>query len=165
MVVLVCAAAVFALTRPGDVFDPNVEFQAEEEPTSVPTPAPEPPAKGKKGKKKDPLAGFKWPTNGYTNDRRRFLQTEPSVRPPFKIAWSRRFDVLLEFPPIIVGNRLYTVGNAGVIVAMNKHDRQARLAARRGLPRRLLPRLRRRADLRDDPRALQGRAEPAGSSP
>ncbi len=120
MALLVCAAAVFALTRPGDVFDPNVAFEAEEEPTSVPTPEPEPPAKGKKAKKKDPLAGFKWPTNGYTNDRRRFLQTEPSVRPPFKIAWSRRFDVLLEFPPIVVGNRLYTVGNAGVVVAMNK---------------------------------------------
>ena len=117
--VLVSAAAVFALTRPGDVFNSDVEFRAEEEPTSVPTPAPEEPATKKKGKR-DPLAGFQWPTYGYTKDRRRFLQTEPSVRPPFKTAWSKQFGVLLEFPPIIVGNRLYTIGNAGVVVAQNR---------------------------------------------
>jgi outer membrane protein assembly factor BamB len=121
--VLVCAAAVFALTRPGDVFNADVEFFEESSPTSVPTPEPEEPAakKGKKGKKKkDQLAGFVWPAYGYSKDRRRYLPTEPSVRPPFKIDWSRQFDVLLEFPPIIVGNRLFTVGNAGVAVALNR---------------------------------------------
>jgi outer membrane protein assembly factor BamB len=118
--VLVGAAAVFALTRPGDFMDPDVAFRAEEEPTIAPTPEPEKPGKKKKAKKKDPLAGFVWPTYGYTNDRRRFIQTKPSVRPPFKIAWSRGFPVLLEFPPIIVGNRLFTVGNAGVVVALNR---------------------------------------------
>jgi outer membrane protein assembly factor BamB len=117
--VLVCAAAVFALTRPGDVFNPDVEFFEEPSQTSVPTPEPEDPTP-KKGKKKDPLAGFVWPTYGYSRDRRRYLPTEPSVRPPFKLAWSRQFGVLLEFPPIIVGNRLYTVGNAGVVVALNR---------------------------------------------
>jgi outer membrane protein assembly factor BamB len=119
LAVLVCAAAVFALTRPGDVFNADVEFFEESTPTSVPTPEPveETP---KKAKKKDPLAGFQWPTYGYSKDRRRFLQTEPSVRPPYKLLWSRQFGVLLEFPPIIVGNRLFTVGNAGVVVAQNR---------------------------------------------
>jgi len=117
--VLVCAAAVFALTRPGDVFNPNVEFFEEPTQTSVPTPEPADPTP-KKGKKKDPLAGFVWPAYGYSRDRRRYLPTEPSVRPPFKLDWSRQFGVLLEFPPIIVGNRLYTVGNAGVVVALNR---------------------------------------------
>ena len=42
------------------------------------------------------------------------------MRPPFKVVWSRQFGVLLEFPPIIVGNRLFTVGNAGVVVALNR---------------------------------------------
>ena len=111
-----CAAAVFALTRPGDVFNENVEFFEEPTQTSVPTPDPaqEVPKKGKK-KKKDPLAGFQWPAYGYSKDRRRYLPTEPSVRPPYKLLWSRQFGVLLEFPPIIVGNRLFTVGNAGVL--------------------------------------------------
>ena len=120
MAVLVCAAAVFALTRPGDVFNADVEFFDEPSQTSVPTPEPEP-ATPKKGKKKqDALAGFQWPTYGYSKDRRRYLPTEPSVRPPYKTMWSRQFDVLLEFPPIIVGNRLFTVGNAGVVVALNR---------------------------------------------
>ncbi len=119
MAVLVCAAAVFALTRPGDVFNADVEFFDEPSQTSVPTPEPEE-ATPKKGKKKDPLAGFQWPTYGYSKDRRRYLPTEPSVRPPFKFLWSRQFGVLLEFPPIIVGNRLFTVGNAGVVVALNR---------------------------------------------
>ena len=46
---LVCAAAVFALTRPGDVFNPDVEFFEEPSQTSVPTPeaAEETPKKGK----------------------------------------------------------------------------------------------------------------------
>jgi outer membrane protein assembly factor BamB len=117
---LACAAAVFALTRPGDVFNPDVEFVEEPSQTSVPTPEPEPATPKNKRKKQDPLAGFQWPTYGYSKDRRRYLPTEPSVRPPFKVAWSRQFDVLLEFPPIIVGNRLYTVGNAGVVVALNR---------------------------------------------
>ena len=36
--VLICAAAVFALTRPGDVFNKDDEFRAEPEQTFVPTP-------------------------------------------------------------------------------------------------------------------------------
>jgi outer membrane protein assembly factor BamB len=118
--VFVGGAIAFALTRPGDVFNADVEFFEEPSQTSVPTPEPEEqtPKKGKK--KKDPLAGFQWPTYGYSKDRRRYLPTEPSVRPPYKLLWSRQFGVLLEFPPIIVGNRLFTVGNAGVIVAQNR---------------------------------------------
>jgi outer membrane protein assembly factor BamB len=117
--VLVGAAVVFAVTRPGDVFNADVEFFEEPAQTSVPTPDPAEKAP-RKGKKKDPLAGFAWPTYGYSKDRRRYLPTEPSVRPPYKLLWSRQFGVLLEFPPIIVGNRLYTIGNAGVVVAQNR---------------------------------------------
>ena len=117
--VLVGAAVVFAVTRPGDVFNADVEFFDEPAQTSVPTPEPVDQTP-KKGKKKNPLAGFLWPTYGYSKDRRRYLPTEPSVRPPYKLLWSRQFGVLLEFPPIIVGNRLFTVGNAGVVVALNR---------------------------------------------
>ena len=60
--VLVCAAAVFALTRPGDVFNPDVEFRAEPEQTLAPTPTPTPATKRKK--KADPLAGFQWAQYG-----------------------------------------------------------------------------------------------------
>ena len=121
MVVLAGAAAVFALTRPGDVFNSDVEFREEPTQTSVPEPAiQEPERKGRKKKKRDPLAGFQWPTYGYTLDRRRFLQTEPSVRPPFKRDWSWSAGVLLEFAPIIVGDRLYIMDNAGVVTALDR---------------------------------------------
>jgi outer membrane protein assembly factor BamB len=116
---LVCAAAVFALTRPGDVFNPDVEFRAEESPTTVPTPEPEEPG-AERRKPKDALAGFQWPVYGYTNDRRRYLPAHWKVRPPYKKLWGRQFGVLLEFPPIIVGNRLYTVGNGGNVVAVDR---------------------------------------------
>jgi outer membrane protein assembly factor BamB len=119
--VLISAAAVFALTRPGDVFNPDVEFRAEETPTTVPTPEPPPEPGRKRSKKKvGPLAGFQWPVYGYTNDRRRYLPAEWKVRPPFKKVWGRQFGVLLEFPPIIVGNRLYMVGNGGNVVCLNR---------------------------------------------
>jgi outer membrane protein assembly factor BamB len=113
---LVCAAAVFALTRPGDVFNRDVEFRAEPEQTFVPTPVP-----GAKPKKKaDPLAGFQWPQYGYSRDRRRYLPTKSSVRPPFRFRWNWSGHSLLEFPPIIVGNRLFLTRNDGVVVSINR---------------------------------------------
>ena len=119
---LVCAAGVFALTRPGDVFNADVEFQAEEEPTTVPTPPPaeELPGKNKKSKKKNVLSGFQWPTYGYTLDRRRYLPTDASVRPPFKNTWTWKGPRLLEFPPIITGDRLYTLDNEADAIALDR---------------------------------------------
>ena len=121
MAVLASAAAVFALTRPGDVLNPDVEFRAEETPTTVPTPEPEKPGRKRARKKKvRPLAGFQWPIYGYTWDRRRYLPADWKVRPPFKKLWGRQFGVLLEFPPIIIGDRLFTVGNGSNVVALNR---------------------------------------------
>ena len=94
VVLLVCAAAVFALTRPGDVFNKDVEFRPEPEQTNVPQ-AKAPKKKGNKGKKVDPLSGFTWAQYGYSRDRRRYLPTDPSVAPPFKRRWSWDANVLL----------------------------------------------------------------------
>src|SRR5687767_11930758 len=79
------AAVVYAVTREDDVSNPDVEFRAEPTQTAVPTAEPE--RKGKKGKKRkktNPLAGFRWAHYGYTKDRRRYLPTSFNVRPPFK---------------------------------------------------------------------------------
>jgi outer membrane protein assembly factor BamB len=118
-VLLAGAAIAFALTRPGDVFNPDVEFRAEPTETAVPEEQADVPAK-KKGKKKDPLAGFQWAQYGYQRDRRRYIATDPSVAPPFRLRWSFDANVLLEFPPIIVGDRLFFVGNDGVVEALNR---------------------------------------------
>ena len=42
------------------------------------------------------------------------------MRPPFKRDWSWSATVLLEFSPIIVGNRLFIMDNAGVVTALNR---------------------------------------------
>src|SRR5690349_4611451 len=120
VVVLVCAAGVFALTRPGDVFNKDVEFRAEPEQTSVPTPAEA--KKNKKHKKADPLAGFQWADYGYSPDRRRFLPASASIGPPFRYRWSKGMGVLLEFPPIVVGQRLFLVKNNGIVVSLDKNN-------------------------------------------
>jgi outer membrane protein assembly factor BamB len=117
--VLVSAAAVFALTRPGDVSNPDVEFRAEPTQTPVATATPEP-KKTKKARKRDPLAGFQWAQYGYSKDRRRYLPTDFSVRPPFRTLWSWEANVLIEFPPIIVGDRLFVTTNDGRVVALNR---------------------------------------------
>jgi outer membrane protein assembly factor BamB len=114
VVVLVAAAGVFALTQqPGDVSDPNVEFRAE--PTGTPVPAQDPsPAKG------NALDTFVWADYGYTKDRRRYLPANFAVGPPFKLLWRHRAPVLLEFPPILVGPRLYNQDNNGLAGAYDK---------------------------------------------
>ena len=115
VLVLVGAAAVYALTtEPGDVSNPNVEFRAEPTGTPVPEQAPVP------GRKGDPLRNFQWPDYGYTKDRRRYLPASFSIKPPFKRGWVRVAPVLLEFPPVMVGNRLYNLDNAGTARAYNK---------------------------------------------
>ena len=66
--ILIGVGTVFALTRPGDVSNPDVEFRAE--PTDTPVPdATKPPKKGEK----DPLDAFVWAHYGYSKDRRRYL--------------------------------------------------------------------------------------------
>ena len=118
--VLICAAAVFALTRPGDVFNKDIEFRAEPEQTSVPRADPQKTKKGKH-KKVDPLSGFTWPQYGYALDRRRYLPTQPDVAPPFRMRWSWDANVLMEYPPIIVGQRLFLTRNDAEVVKLDKN--------------------------------------------
>jgi outer membrane protein assembly factor BamB len=122
VVLLASAAAVFAITREDDVSNPNVEFRAE--PTQTPvaeaTPKPKPAKKKKQSKPRNPLAGFRWPHYGYSKDRRRYLPAGSKVKPPFNLDWSWNGQVLLEFPPIIVGNRMFLVKNNAKVVALNR---------------------------------------------
>src|SRR5215470_8624037 len=101
-VLIVAAGTVFALTRPGDVSNPDVEFRAEPTETAVPDETQTP----KKGEK-DPLANFVWPVYGYSQDRRRFLPASQNLRPPYYRVWSLTGKVLLEFGPVIGGKSLY----------------------------------------------------------
>src|SRR3954452_7920605 len=116
IIVLVGAAAVYALTHEnaGDVSNPGVEFRAEPTSTPVPDKVPVP------GKKGDPLRNFVWPDYGYTKDRRHYLPASFAIRPPFKKGWTRVAPVLLEFPPVMVGKRLYNLDNRATARAYDK---------------------------------------------
>src|SRR3954470_8905494 len=98
VIVLVGAAAVFALTheRAGDVSNPGVEFRAEPTSTPVPDKVPVP------GKKGDPLRNFVGPAWAPRRTRRPPPPASSAPRPPFKKGWTRVAPVLLEFPPVMV---------------------------------------------------------------
>src|SRR5215217_1523530 len=122
-VLLVSAAAAFVVTRQqGDVSNPDVEFRAE--PSQTPEPDVEPDAPGKK--KTDPVDRFIWGHYGYTRDRRRYLPLKDPPRPPFREIWQYQGRVLLEFPPVIGGERLYILNDHGTLYSIDKHTGRVR---------------------------------------
>ena len=123
LVTLVGAAAAFVVTRQqGDVSNPDVEFR--EEPSATPETEVEPDAPGKK--KTDPVDRFIWPQYGYTRDRRRYLPLKQPLHPPFREIWQYQGSVLLEFPPVIGGKRLYLLNDHGVLYGIDKHTGKVR---------------------------------------
>ena len=115
LLAVVGAAAGFLVTRDeGDVSNPDVEFS--DEPAATPEEAEQEPA----GKRASRFDRFIWAHYGYTPDRRRYLPLKNPPRPPFKEIWQFDGDVLLEFPPVIGGKRLYLLNDSGKLIAINK---------------------------------------------
>src|SRR5918999_4706353 len=132
LVVLVGAAAAFVVSRePDDTFDPDVEFR--EEPAATPEPELEPEEPGKK-KKTRRVDRFIWAHYGYTRDRRRYLPLSKPPRPPFKEIWQYQGNVLLEFPPVIGGKRLYILNDHGKLFAIHKHTGKVLWKRKLGAP-------------------------------
>jgi outer membrane protein assembly factor BamB len=116
LLALAGAAAAFLVTREqGDVSNPNVEFS--DEPAATPEPEQEP-----AGKRASRFDRFIWAHYGYTRDRRRYLPLKHPPHPPFKEIWQFEGDVLLEFPPVIGGKRLYLLNDSGKLIAINKKN-------------------------------------------
>lgn len=106
------AAAAFAVLRePGDISRPDVEFVPEAPPPAAPSPKPKPKAVADR---------FVWPFYGYSADRRRYLPASSSLRPPFFREWVFRARTLLEFTPVLAGERLFLIGNNGRMWALDK---------------------------------------------
>lgn len=110
LVLLVIVGAValgirhYEHNRTGSVYHPHARFVPQPTPTLVKT-------------KPD---RFTWPMFGYTKDHSRFFPAPEKVRPPFKQLWERNNHALLEFPPVIYGERIFQLGDNGVIVALDK---------------------------------------------
>jgi outer membrane protein assembly factor BamB len=123
LVLLVSAAAAFVVTNePDDVSNPDVEFRAE--PSRTPETELEPDAPGEKRTAR--VDRFIWAHYGYTRDRRRYLPLKNPPRPPFREVWQYQGHVLLEFPPVIGGKRLYLLNDNGVLFSLDKHTGRVR---------------------------------------
>jgi outer membrane protein assembly factor BamB len=97
-VVVIAAAGLGVLAyellkRPPDVSNSNVDFAGREQ---------------KEPKQKRPKdTTFDWPTYGFNDQRTRYVPSDV-VKPPFDSSdWSFQAGKLLEFSPIIVGDRIY----------------------------------------------------------
>ena len=95
-----------------------MEFRADPAASPEPTEV-EPDAPGRK--KTDPVDRFIWAHYGYTRDRRRYLPLKKPLRPPYREIWQYQGNVLLEFPPVIGGTRLFLLNDNGVLFAIDKH--------------------------------------------
>ena len=111
--VLVAAVAVGGLgvlayellKRPPDVVNENVDFASKEQP------------KPKQKRPKDTT--FDWPTYGFNDARTRYVPSD-KVKPPFDQSdWSFQAGKLLEFSPIIVGERVYFMDIDARFYALN----------------------------------------------
>ncbi len=90
--------------RTGSIYHPHARF--------IPQPTPTLPARGP--------SRFAWPIFGYIPDHTRFFPAPAGVHPPFRQLWQHDSGTLLEFPPVIYGERLFQLGDDGVLSAIDK---------------------------------------------
>ena len=64
---------------------------------------------------------FAWPFYGYTQNHTRFFPAPETVRPPFKKLWVHNAGALLEFPPVIYGDRIFQLAD-NADAARRRHE-------------------------------------------
>jgi outer membrane protein assembly factor BamB len=100
------AGYLYEKKRTGNIYHPHAVF--------VPQPTPTlPKVKG--------VDSFAWPLYGYTKNHTRFFPASTHMRPPFTTVWTHGGSALLEFPPVMIGNRIFQLGDDGVLHAINKY--------------------------------------------
>ena len=98
------AAYLYERHRTGSVYHPHARF--------VPQPTPTLPRRGP--------ARFAWPLYGYDKQHTRFFPAPARVRPPFRQLWVHDEHSLLEFPPVIYGQRIFQLADDAVLSAIDK---------------------------------------------
>ena len=101
----VVMAALAFFDRPADISNPDVAFKAKKE-------------RAVKEAKAPRNRTVDWPIYGYDRARTKFLDAQ-KVRPPFRKLWKYNQDELIEFAPVIHGQRMYLIDNDGVYIALN----------------------------------------------
>jgi outer membrane protein assembly factor BamB len=130
LALLVLAGAAIAIVLhargPEEVADPSVEFAG----GGVPTTQQRAPADAV-DRYDD---GADWPVYGANPQRTRYLPVaapEP-LRPPLVERWGVTGKVLLEFPPVLCGARIYALRNDGVLRAVDRRTGRVRWTKRIG---------------------------------
>jgi len=115
LLLVALAGYLYERHRTGSVYHPHARF--------VPETPPKLPSRGPDR--------FAWPFYGYTKDHTRFFPAGPALRAPFKQLWVHGGRALLEFPPVMFGNRIFQLGDDAVLNAIDKDN--GRLLWSRGL--------------------------------
>ena len=116
----VAGAAVAVLSsQPGDVSNPDVEFEAEDTPTTTPREPAEPGETTEKGL-------INWPEYGLNPQRTKFLPLAEPLRPPFTFTWAVRGSILLEFPPVAGGRQLFLLKNNAALYGISRRTGEVR---------------------------------------
>jgi outer membrane protein assembly factor BamB len=102
-VALALGAYLYERHRTGNVYHPHARF--------VPQPTPTLPVR--------PPDRFSWPMYGYDKEHTRFFPAPEHVHAPFKQLWVHNDHALLEFPPVIYGERIYQLADDAVLTALN----------------------------------------------
>jgi outer membrane protein assembly factor BamB len=124
--VLAVGAVKLLTGGPGDVSNPDVEFDAAP-PATPTTPKPKP------TNTKDPFDdGFEWPIYGYTKNRARYLPLARPLRPPFVMRWRVTGSILLEFPPVLCGKSVYLLKNNGALYSISRRTGKVRWRTKLG---------------------------------
>ena len=122
LLALVAGAATAALRKPGDTFDPSVEFAPTQPQGAAPVPT-----RGDDEPGRHPADdAFEWPVYGFTKTRTHALAVRGRMRPPFERAWSVNARALLEFTPVLCGRTLFLLNNTGALYAISRTTGQVR---------------------------------------
>ena len=103
---LALAGYLYERHRTGNVYHPHARFIAQ--------PTPKLPARGRER--------FAWPLFGYDVEHTRFFPAPARVHPPFRKLWQHDEHALLEFPPVMYGERIFQLADDATLIATDKHS-------------------------------------------
>ncbi len=103
---IVVGGYLYERHRTGSIYHPKARF--------VPEAPPPLPPRGP--------ARSAWPLYGYNKEHTRFFPASPTLHPPYSVRWERYGAALLEFPPVLWGERLFQLSDDGVLHAFDRHD-------------------------------------------
>ncbi len=128
---LAAGAAVAAyelhIKKPGNVSNPDVEFEAPAPATTQTLP----PATTKKQRQRKPKT-VNWPRYGYTVAHTRAFEPPRPLDGPWRRAWVHQVKALTEFGPVIRDGMLYQVVDDGLVVAVRARNGKRRWGRRVG---------------------------------